>query len=119
VIHNVYAHAYAGQVQEALKIATDAKGERIDDPNYWYTLCRLCGIYKYGNKANIDRFRLEGIEHMREAMLLGFTGVEEARIQSDLDNLRKDSKLAAKLNNAMFEPDNLFKLTKLDKAARR
>lgn len=118
VVHNVLAHAYAGKVQEGLKIATDNKGERIDDPTYWYTLTRLCGIYKYGNAANIKKFREEGIDHMREAMLLGFTGVEEAKVQPDLDGIRKDSKLAARLNQAMFEPDNLFKLTKVEKAAR-
>ena len=119
VIHNVLAHAYAGKVQEGLKIAEAARGERIEDPTYWYTLTRLCGIYKYGNAKNIAKFREEGIAHMREAMLLGFTGVEEARVQPDLDNIRKDSKLAAKLNNAMFEPDNLFKLTKVEKDARK
>jgi hypothetical protein len=119
VIHNVLAHAYAGQDQEALKIAEAAKGERVDDPNYWYTLSRLCGIYKYGNNKNIEKFREEGIAHMREAMFLGFTGVEEAKVQPDLDNIRKDSKLATKLNNAMFEPDNLFKLTKVEKDARK
>ena len=118
VVHHVLAHAYAGKVQEGLKIAADAKGERIEDPNYWYTLTRLCGIYKYGGAKNIEKFRLEGIDHMREAMLLGFTGVEEARLQPDLDNIRKDPKLASKLQQAMFEPDNLFKLARVERAAR-
>ena len=51
---------------------------------------------------------------MREAMLLGFTGVEEAKLQPDFDKIRKNPKLATKLNQAMFEPDNLFKLTKVE-----
>ena len=118
VVHHVLAHAYAGKVQEGLKIAAAAKGERIDDPTYWYTLTRLCGIYKYGNSKNIEKVRLEGIDHMREAMLLGFTGVEEARQQPDLDHYRENPTLASKLNQAMFEPDNLFKLTKVDRASR-
>jgi hypothetical protein len=118
VVHHVLAHAYAGKVQEGLKIAADAKGERIEDPTYWYTLARLCGIYKYGGAKNIESFREEGIAHMREAMLLGFTGVEEAKVQPDLDNIRKNPKLASKLNQAMFEPDNLFKLARVERAAR-
>ena len=118
VIHHVLAHAYAGKVQEGLLLARANAGERIEDPNYWYTLARLGGIYKYGSNKNIEKFRLEAIDHMREAMLLGFTGVEEAKLQPDLDNIRKDPKMASKLNQAMFEPDNLFKLTKVEKAAR-
>jgi hypothetical protein len=117
--HYVTAHAYQGRVQEGLKLAKDASGDRIEDPNYWYILARMCGVYKYGNKANIEKFYEEGIGHMREAMLLGFTGVEEARISPDLENIRRNSKLAAKLNQAMFEPDNLWKLAKLDKDARK
>jgi hypothetical protein len=56
---------------------------------------------------------------MREAMLLGFTGMEEARQHPDFHNMRQNSRIAAKLDQAMFEPDNLFKLTKLDKMTRK
>ncbi|HKA06539.1 MAG TPA: hypothetical protein VKD71_04725 [Gemmataceae bacterium] len=119
VINTVYAMAYQGKVQEALKFAKDASGERIDDPNYWYVLARLCGVYKFGNTKNIESFYEQGTQHMREAMLLGFTGVEEAKIHPDFDSMRKNSKIAAKLNNAMFEPDNLFKLTKVSEGAKK
>jgi hypothetical protein len=119
IVNDVYAHAYSGKVQEALKLAKDQTGERIDDPNYFYILARLCSIYKFGSKGNIEGFYDQGTQYMREAMLLGFTGVDEAKIHPDFDNMRKNSKIAAKLNNAMFEPDNLFKLTKLNQAAKK
>jgi hypothetical protein len=119
VANNVYAHAYSGLVQDALKIAKDSAGERVDDPNYYYILARLCSIYKFGSKVNIESFYDLGTQYMREAMLLGFTGVEEAKIHPDFENMRKNSKVATKLNQAMFEPDNLFKLTKLNQAARK
>lgn len=119
VMHNVYAHAYAGKVQEALILAHKAAGERIEEPNYWYTLARLGGIYKYGSKTNIRKYQEEAITNMREAMLLGFTDVEEAKIQPDFENLRADRALAAKLNQAMYEPDNLFKLAKVERDARK
>jgi hypothetical protein len=119
LMNNVYAHAYAGKVQEALKLARDSAGERIEDPNYFYLLARLCGVYKFGSQRNIEGFYERGTEHMREAMLLGFTGAEEAKIHVDFENMRKNPRISSKLNQAMFEPDNLFKLTKLDKAARR
>jgi len=119
VANYVAAHAYSGKIQEALKLARDNAGERIEDPNYWYLLTRLCGVYKYGSKANIESFYDQGTYHMREAMLLGFTGVDEAKIHPDLDNMRKNPRIASKLNNAMFEPDNLFKLTKLSNDAKR
>jgi hypothetical protein len=119
IINNVYAHAYSGKVQEALKIAKDNSGERIDDPNYWYVLARLCSIYKFGSKAQIESTQELGTQFMREAMLLGFTGVEEAKLHPDFEKIRKNPKLSAKLSQAMFDPDNLFKLTKLDKDARK
>ena len=50
---NVYAHAYAGKVQEALKLAKDSAGERVDDPNYFYVLARLSSIYKFGNPKHM------------------------------------------------------------------
>jgi hypothetical protein len=118
VANKVYALAYCGKAQDAMLFAHKHSGDRIEDPVYWYTLTRLCGIYKYGGAKNIEKFREEGIGYMREAMLLGFTGVEEARQCPDFEGYRKDSKLSAKLNNAMFEPDNLFKLAKLEKDAR-
>jgi hypothetical protein len=116
--HYVTAHAYQGKFAEGLKLAKDSAGDRIDDPNYWYLLTRLCGVYR-GSKVSADKYHEEAIGHMREAMLLGFTGVEEARISPDLDVIRKDSKLAARLNQAMFEPDNLWKLAKLDRDAKK
>jgi len=119
VVNYVMAKAYGGQVQDALKIAKDNSGERVDDPNYWYVLARLCGIYKYGSKKDIENQYELAAQFMREAMLLGFTGVEEAKISTDFDKLRTNTKFASKLNQAMFEPDNLFKLTKLNQAARK
>lgn len=119
IVNNVIAKAYNGAVQDALKIAKDAGGERIDDPNYWYVLARLCGIYKYGSKKDIEHQYDLAAQFMREAMLLGFTGVEEAKQCPDFDKIYKDPKYADKLKNAMFEPDNLFKLAKLDKDARK
>jgi hypothetical protein len=119
VVNNVLARAYHGQVQEALKFAKENAGERIDDPTYYYTLSRLCAIYKYGSKKDIEHQYDLATQFMREAMLLGFTGVEEAKQSADFDNLRKNSKLAEKLNVAMFEPDNLFKLTKVEQASRK
>jgi hypothetical protein len=117
IANQVTAKAYNGAVQDALKIAKDAGGERIDDPNYWYTLARLCGIYKYGSKKDIEHQYDLAAQFMREAMLLGFSDVEEARQSPDFDKIYKDPKYADKLKNAMFEPDNLWKLAKLDKAA--
>ena len=61
----------------------------------------------------------QGTGYMREAMLLGFTGVEEAKQHPDFHKMRQNSRIAAKLDQAMFEPDNLFKLTKLDKMSRK
>jgi hypothetical protein len=119
VINNVYAHAFAGKNVEALKIAKENAGERIEDPNYWYILARLCGVYKVGSKAHIEAQQDVGTQFMREAMLLGFTGQEEAKLHPDFDKMRQNPKIAAKLNNAMFEPDNLFKLTKLEKDQRK
>jgi hypothetical protein len=119
IANYVYALAYAGKGQEALKVAKDAAGDRVEEPNYWYTLARLCSINKAGTKKEIEKIREEGINFMREAMLLGFTGSEEAKIQPDLENLRTDPKLKGKLDNAMFEPDNLFKLMKVERAARK
>ncbi len=119
IANNVAANAYSGKIQEALKLARDNAGERIEDPNYWYLLTRLCGVYKYGSPANIESYYDQGTYHMREAMLLGFTGVDEAKIHPDLDKIRKYPNIAAKLNNAMFEPNNLFKLTKLSSAAKK
>jgi hypothetical protein len=119
VVNYVMAKAFGGQVQDALKIAKDNSGERIDEPNYWYVLARLCGIYKYGSKKDIDNQYDLAAQFMREAMLLGFTGVEEAKISTDFDKVRSNPKFASKLNQAMFEPDNLFKLTKLNQAAKR
>jgi hypothetical protein len=119
VVNNVLAEAYNGQIQKALKVAKDNGGERIDDPIYWYTLSRLCAIYKYGSKKDIEHQYGLAAQFMREAMLLGFTGVEEARQSPDFDKIRQDPRLAEKLNQAMFEPDNLFKLTSLEKASRK
>jgi hypothetical protein len=119
IANYVYALAYAGKGQDALKVAKDKDGERVDEPNYWYTLARLCSINKAGTPKQREQIRRDGIEHMREAMLLGFTGVEEAKIQPDLESLRTDPKLKGKLDTAMFEPDNLFKLIKVEKAARK
>jgi hypothetical protein len=119
LMNNVYAHAYAGKVQEALKLAKDSAGERVDDPNYFYVLARLSSVYKFGNAKHMEAVQDQGTQYMREAMLLGFTGVEEAKIHPDFDNMRKNPKIASKLNNAMFEPDNLFKLTKLDRMAKK
>jgi hypothetical protein len=119
IVNNVYAHAYRGRIQDALKIAKDSAGERIADPNYFYILSRLCSIYKWGNSRHIEGMYEEGVAHMREAMLLGFTGVEEAKQHPDFTAMRNNSKFAAKLNQAMFEPDNLFKLTKLEKLTRK
>jgi hypothetical protein len=56
---------------------------------------------------------------MREAMLLGFTGAEEAKIHVDFERMRQNQKISSKLNQAMFEPDNLFKLTRLDRLAKK
>jgi hypothetical protein len=119
IVNNVYAHAYCGKVQEALKLAKDSSGERIGDPNYFYILARLTSIYKFGNQKHIEGMYETGTNYMREAMLLGFTGVEEAKLHPDFHNMRKNSRIAAKLDQAMFEPDNLFKLTKLDKMTRK
>jgi hypothetical protein len=119
IANYVYALAYAGKGQDALKVAKDAAGDRVEEPNYWYTLARLCSINKAGTPKQRQQIREDGIHFMREAMLLGFTGVEEAKVQPDLENLRTDPKLKGKLDTAMFEPDNLFKLIKVEKAARR
>jgi len=119
LVNNVLAKAYSGQVLEALKVAKDGAGERVDDPKYWYVLARLCGIYKFGSKKDIENQYDLAAEFMREAMLLGFTGVEEAKLSTDFDKIRSNTKFAAKLNQAMFEPDNLFRLTKLSQAARK
>jgi hypothetical protein len=119
VVNTVYANAYQGRVQEALKIAKDYSGERIDDPNYYYILARLCSVYKFGNKTNIESFYDQGTKHMRDAMELGFTNVEEAKIHPDFINMRNNPKIASKLNQAMFEPDNLFKITKVSAAAKK
>jgi hypothetical protein len=119
IVNHVMAKAYNGQVQDALKIAKDASGERIEEPNYWYVLARLCGIYKYGSKKDIENQYDLAATFMREAMLLGFTGVEDAKQSTDFDKVRANPKFATKLNQAMFEPDNLFKLTKLSQAAKR
>jgi hypothetical protein len=119
IVNHVMAKAYSGQIQDALKIAKDSAGERIDDPNYWYVLSRLCGIYKFGSKKDIENQYDLAVQFMREAMLLGFTGVEEAKISTDFDKIRSNPKFATKLNQAMFEPDNLFKLTKVSQAARK
>jgi len=100
-------------------VAKDGAGERVDDPKYWYVLARLCGIYKFGSKKDIENQYDLAAEFMREAMLLGFTGVEEAKLSTDFDKIRSNTKFAAKLNQAMFEPDNLFRLTKLSQAARK
>jgi hypothetical protein len=119
IVNNVLAKAFAGQGQDALIFAKDNAGERVDDPRYWYTLARLCGIYKYGAKRDIENQYDLAAQFMREAMLLGFTGVEEAKISPDFDKVRSNPKFATKLNQAMFEPDNLFRLTKLSQAARK
>jgi len=119
VANKVYALAYAGKGQEALRFSKDLAGERVEEPTYWYTLARLCSINKAGSKKEIEKTREDGIAHMREAMLLGFTGVEEARVQPDLDYIRNDPKLKGKLENAMYEPDNLFKLARVERAARK
>lgn len=119
IVNHVYAYAYAGEVEKALKLAKDSAGERIDDPNYFYVLSRLCSISKVGSRKEMDATMERGTEYMREAMLLGFTGVEEAKIHPDFDKMRKNPKISSKLNQAMFEPDNLFKLTKLDQRAKQ
>jgi hypothetical protein len=119
IVNNVLAKAYHGSGQDALKFAKDNSGERIEDPNYWYTLSRLCGIYKYGSKKDIEHQYDLAAQFMREAMLLGFTGVAEARQIPDFEKIFKDPKFSDKLKNAMFEPDNLFKLTKLEKDSRK
>ena len=56
---------------------------------------------------------------MRDAMELGFTNVEEARNHPDFFNMRNNPKIATKLNQAMFEPDNLFKITRVNAAAKK
>jgi hypothetical protein len=119
LVNNVYAHAYAGKVQEALKLAKDSAGERVDDPNYFYVLARLSSIYKFGNAKHLDQVQDQGTQYMREAMLLGFTGMEEAKIHPDFEKMRQNPKISSKLNQAMFEPDNLFKITKLDRLAKK
>ena len=119
IAYNVMAHAYCGKIQEGLAVATAANGERIEDPNYCYIVARMCGVYKYGNKQNIEKYYEQGIAHMREAMLLGFTGVAEARQHPDFNKIRDNKRLSEKLNQAMFEPDNLYKLAKMDRDAKK
>jgi hypothetical protein len=119
VANNVYALAYAGKVDEALKFSKDLAGERVEEPSYWYTLARLCSIKKTGLKKDIEKSREDGIFNMREAMKLGFTGVEEAKIQTDLNYIRNDPKFKGRLETAMYEPDNLFKLAKVERDARK
>jgi hypothetical protein len=119
LVNNVYAHAYAGKVQEALKLAKDSAGERVDDPNYFYVLARLSSVYKFGNAKHMEQVQDQGTQYLREAMLLGFTGVEEAKLHPDFEKMRQNPKISSKLNQAMFEPDNLFKLTKLDRMTRK
>jgi len=118
VANHVAALAYSGRLQDGYKLAKDSAGERVDDPNYWYLLTRMCGVWKFGSKSEVEKYYLEGTLFMRRAMELGFTGVDEAKQHSDLYNIR-NSKVAEKLSNAMFEPDNLFKLTKLSEASKR
>ncbi len=119
IVNNMLAKAYNGSIQGALKVAKDNAGERIEDPTYWYTLSRLCAIYKYGSKKDIEHQYDLSAKFMREAMLLGFTDVEEARQSPDFDKVRKNPKYSDKLKAAMFEPDNLFRLTKLDSVTRK
>ena len=119
IASHVAAYAYSGRIQDGYKLAKDSAGERVDDPNYWYLLARMCGVYKYGSKANIETYYEEGTLFMRRAMELGFTGVDEAKLHSDLYNMRQNPRIASKLNTAMYEPDNLFKLTRVSSAAKK
>jgi hypothetical protein len=119
VVNNVIALGYNGRTQDALKFVKDNSGERIDDPNYYYVVSRLCSIYKWGSKKDQENYFDAATKYMREAMLLGFTGVAEAKQHPDFDNVRKNPKIAEKMNQAMFEPDNLFKLSKLEAASRK
>ena len=119
VVNNVIALAYNGRTQDALKFVKENAGERIDDPNYYYVVARLCSIYKWGSKKDQENYFDAATKYMREAMLLGFTGVAEAKQHPDFDNVRKNPKIAEKMNQAMFEPDNLFKLAKLEEASRK
>ena len=119
VVHNVYAHAYAGQVQKALDIAKEARVSGSTTRTTGTPCAGCAASTSTGTRRTSRSSGRKASHHMREAMLLGFTGVEEAKVQPDLDNIRKDPKLASKLNIAMFEPDNLFKLTKVERDARK
>lgn len=119
VVNNVIALGYNGRTQDALKFVKDNAGERIDDPNYFYVVARLCSIYKWGSKKDQENYFDAATKYMREAMLLGFTGVAEAKQHPDFDNVRKNPKISEKMNQAMFEPDNLFKLAKLEEKSRK
>jgi len=119
VVNNVIALGYNGRAQDALKFVKDNAGERIDDPNYFYVVSRLCSIYKWGSKKDQENYHNAATQFMRDAMLLGFTGVAEAKQHPDFENVRKNPKIAEKMNQAMFEPDNLFKLAKLESASRK